>query len=184
MSFIARGKTHNQKAKLLLPHPLFRHPSEGVGLSASNNLIKKNTQKLTQYFVFSWFQVQSSGQTSIHYTETRIFPTTSVSSGNVSLPSPTYYKCHFLLWMSHTFCLPKVMYTSWSLGIGTFDHHTYVEMTTTVFSTALHGLSLEVPGNGRSVRWRELAMRLQGVFFLPFATIPLCVPSFVGILLF
>lgn len=99
-----------------------------------------------------------------------MFPTTSVSSGNISLPSPAYYECHFLLWLSHTFCLPKVLHTCWSLGIGTFDHHTYVETTTTVFPTALRERFLEVPGKRRSVRWRELAMRPQGVFFLLFAS--------------
>ena len=116
MSFLARGKTHKQKAKLLLPCPLFRHPSEGVGLSASNNLIKKNTQKLTQYFVFSWFQVQSSGQTRLFITLKHAYslPPQFLLEMSPYLPQLTMsaiscYECPILS-VSQTFCtLPGLL---------------------------------------------------------------------------
>lgn len=166
MSFLARGKTYKQKAKLLLPYPLFRHPSEGVGLSASNNLIKKNTQKLTQYFVFSWFQLQSSGQTKLCITLKNAYSLTPQFLLEMSpyLPQLTMnaiscYEC-LILSVSQRLCtLPGLL---------------VLVLLTIILMW----------------RWPLLSSSLPCMDYLlrfswgSFATIPLCVPSFVGILLF
>lgn len=150
-------------------------PRFRVGLSASNNLIKRIPHKFTQYFVFSWLHLQSSWQTRLA----------------VTLRHPYFPPSQFLLEMSP--CPPqltvnaissyKCLILSVSQSLDTLlcllvsvllVHHP------AVYSTALHGPSPKVPGNRRSVRWRELAMRLHEVF-LPFAATPLHLPTFVDV---
>lgn len=113
-----------------------------MGISASNNLIKKCSHKITHYFVFSCFHVQIS-----HYIETHIFSTFSIFFLEMS-PYPPQLTLNAI---SSNKCLifpvsqrlDKLHGLSVSVHL---DHYTHKEMATAVFSTALHGPSPEVLG--------------------------------------